>query len=229
MKGTLHPTTQYLRQAVAIFRDFGFDVFEGPQVDTKWYNFDSLNFPIDHPARDMQDTFWLTDGRVLRTHTSNCQVRYAETHQPPFRAVFPGVVYRNEATDFKHETTIYQMEGLYVDKNVKVGHLFATLENFFKKIYGADTEIRYRPSFFPFTEPSFEVDVKYRDQWLEILGAGMVHPQVIKNMGLDSDIYSGFAFGLGIDRLVMLKYGIEDIRHLRSGDLRFLKQFKETT
>lgn len=226
MNGNLHPITIYLRQAIGIFSQMGFEVFEGPEVDTEWYNFDSLNMLADHPARDSQDTFWLADGRVLITQTSDWQVHYGEKNPPPIRAVFPGNVFRNESTDAKHETTFTQLEGLYIDKDVKVGHLFATLNQFFKKIYGEETEIRFRPSFFPFTEPSFEVDAKYHGQWFELLGAGMVHPTVIKNMGLDPNIYSGFAFGMGIDRLAIIKYGIEDIRHFHSGDLRFLKQFK---
>ena len=226
MNGTLHPITLFLRETVGIFKDLGFDIYEGPEVDTEWYNFDSLNVPADHPSRDTQDTFWLTDGRVLRTQTSNCQVRYSENRQPPIKAVFPGQVYRNEATDFKHESNITQMEGLYIDRDVNVGHLFWTLTEFFKKMYGNDVEIRFRPSFFPFTEPSFEVDVKFKGKWFELLGCGMVHPKVLENMNIDPEVYSGFAFGLGIDRLIMLKYDIEDIRHLRSGDLRFLKQFE---
>lgn len=224
MNGSLHPITQYLRETIKIFTDLGFDVYEGPEVDTEWYNFDSLNVPADHPARDVQDTFWLTNGNLLRTQTSNCQVRYAETRKPPIKAIFPGQIYRNEATDFKHETNIYQMEGLLIDKDINVGHLFWTLTEFFKKVYGENVEVRFRPSYFPFTEPSFEVDVNYNGKWLELLGCGMVHPKVLENMKIDPDEYSGFAFGLGIDRLVMLKYGIDDIRWLRSGDLRFLKQ-----
>jgi len=225
INGSIHPITQFLREAVLVFAELGFDVYEGPEVETEWYNFDALNIPADHPARDLQDTFWLKDKKVLRTHTSNGQVRYVETRKPPIRAVFPGTVFRNEATDAKHETTFTQLEGLYIDKDVKVGHLIWTLETFFKKIYGDETKIRLKPSFFPFVEPGFEVDVKHNGKWLELLGAGMVHPKVIQNMKLDPEIYSGFAFGLGIDRLVILKYGIDDIRLFRSGDLRFLKQF----
>lgn len=224
-KGNLHPLTSFLREAVSIFNELGFDVFEGPEIDTEWYNFDALNVPADHPARDMQDTFWLKDGRVLRTQTSNSQVRYGETHKPPLKVIVPGRVYRNEATDARHETTFVQLEGLYIDKDVKVGHLIWMLETFFKKLYGEETKIRIKPSFFPFVEPGFEVDVKFRGKWFELLGAGMVHPKVIKNMGLDPEKYSGFAFGMGIDRLVILKYGIDDIRHFNSGNLQFLKQF----
>ena len=225
IKGTLHPITQIIRETIKIFEPLGFDVFEGPEVDSEFYNFDALNMPSDHPARDMQDTFWLTDGRVLRTQTSNAQVRYGKNHKPPFRVLSPGHVYRNEATDFKHEAAIFQLEGLCVDKGVKAGHLFWTLETFFKKMYGEKTQVRFNPSFFPFVEPGFEVSAKHNGKWLELLGAGMVHPKVIKNMGIDPEKYSGFAFGMGVDRLVMLKYGVEDIRLLRSGDLRFLKQF----
>lgn len=225
IKGNLHPITQFVKEAVKIFSDLGFDVYEGPEAESEWYNFDALNVPASHPARDTQDTFWLTDGRVLRTHTSNAQVRYGESHKPPIKAVFPGTVYRNEATDSKHETTFVQLEGLYIDKNVKVGHLKWALETFFQKLYGPETKIRLKPSFFPFVEPGFEVDVKKDGKWFELLGAGMVHPKVIQNMKLDPDKYSGWAFGMGIDRLVILKYGIDDIRHFRSGDLRFLKQF----
>jgi len=223
--GNLHPITIYLRQAINIFEKLGFDVYEGPEVDNEWYNFDAVNTPADHPSRDMQDTFWLKNGKLLRTQTTNSQVRYGETHKPPIKVVVPGNVYRNEATDYKHESTIIQMEGLYIDKNVCVGNLFWTLREFFKKMYGEKTKIRFRPSYFPFVEPGFEVDALYKGKWLELLGAGMVHPVVIKNMGIDPEKYSGFAFGLGIDRLAMLKFGIEDIRHFRSGDLRFLKQF----
>lgn len=226
MQGTLHPITQFMRETISIFRDYGFDVYESPEVETEWYNFDALNVSADHPARDVQDTFWLKDGRLLRTQTSSGQVRYGETHQPPIKAVFPGQIFRNEATDAKHEATFMQLEGLYIDEKVKVGALFGILEDFFKKLYGAETKIRIRPHYFPYTEPSFEVEVMFRGAWLELLGAGMIHPKVIENMKLDPKVYNGYAFGLGIDRLVMLKYNIEDIRLLRSGDLRFLKQFK---
>jgi len=225
IQGNLHPISSLIREAVKAFESLGFKVFEGPEVDSEWYNFDALNMRSDHPARDMQDTFWLTDGRVLRTQTSNGQIHFGKNHKPPFRILSPGQVYRNESTDFKHEAAIFQLEGLYVDTDVKVGHLFYTLDFFFKKMYGPETKVKFRPSFFPFVEPGFEVSAKFNGKWLELLGAGMVHPKVIKNMGLDPIKYSGFAFGMGVDRLVMLKYGIEDIRLLRSGDLRFLKQF----
>ena len=225
-KGNLHPLTQFLRESIQVFEELGFDVFEGPEVDTEWYNFDALNVAADHPARDMQDTFWLKDGRVLRTQTSNSQVRYGETHRPPIRVVVPGRVFRNEATDARHETTFVQLEGLYIDKDVKVGNLIWMLDTFFKKLFGPETKIRIKPSFFPFVEPGFEVDVLYQGKWFELLGAGMVHPNVIRNMNLDPEKYSGFAFGMGIDRLTILKHCVEDIRHFNSGNLRFLKQFK---
>jgi phenylalanyl-tRNA synthetase alpha chain len=224
-KGNLHPITQFLREAVSSFASMGFSVYEGPEVETEWYNFDALNVPSDHPARDVQDTFWLKDGRLLRTHTSNGQVRYAENHQPPIRVVIPGRCYRNEATDAKHEATFFQLEGLYIDEKVKVGHLFWTLENFLKKMYGDTIEVRFRPHHYPFVEPGMDVDIKFQGKWLEVLGSGMVHPKVLTSMKIDAEKYSGYAFGMGIDRLVMLKHGISDIRTLYSSDLRFLKQF----
>lgn len=225
INGSLHPITQFLRQAIKFFASQGFDVYEGPEVDTEWYNFDALNTPSDHPSRDVQDTFWLTDGRLLRTQTSNSQVRYGELRKPPIKVVVPGVCYRNEATDSGHETTFIQLEGLYIDKNVNIGHLLYILTEFYRNIYGKNTKIRFRPHHFPFTEPSIEFELIFKNRWFELGGAGMVHPSVIKNMGLNPEIYSGFAFGPGIERPIMIKYGINDIRQFRSGDLRFLKQF----
>lgn len=225
IKGSLHPVTQLLRQTISFFENLGFDVYESPEVDTEWYNFDALNVPSDHPSRDIQDTFWLKDKRLLRTQTSNSQVKYGETHKVPIKVVVPGVCYRNESTDSGHETTFLQLEGLYIDKDVKLGHLLWILNEFYKNIYGNDTKIRFRPHHFPFTEPSIEFEMKFKGRWFELGGAGMVHPQVIKNMGIDPNKYSGFAFGPGIERPLMIKYGINDIRLFRSGDLRFLKQF----
>ncbi len=225
IKGTLHPVTQTIRKAVSFFEKLGFEVFEGPEVDTEWYNFDSLNVAKDHPARDTQDTFWLTDGRVLRTQTSNAQVRYGKMHQPPIKVVSPGVCYRNESTDSGHETTFMQLEGLYIDKGVTMGMLFKILEDFYKYTYGENVKLRFQPSYFPFTEPSVEFHVKFKGKWFELGGAGMVHPKVLENMGLDPNVYSGFAFGPGVERPIMVQYGIQDIRWFRSGDLRFLKQF----
>ncbi|OQA04580.1 MAG: Phenylalanine--tRNA ligase alpha subunit [bacterium ADurb.Bin400] len=224
-QGNLHPITQFIRKASLFFEKRGFEVYEGPEVDTEWYNFDALNVPANHPARDVQDTFWLTDGRLLRTHTSNCQVRYAENRQPPIRVIVPGTVYRNEATDARHESTLTQLEGLYIDKDVKIGHLFETLTGFLQHIYGDSIEVRFRPHHYPFVEPGADVDIKFEGKWLEVLGSGMVHPTVLKNMNIDPSIYSGFAFGMGIDRLVMLEHHITEIRLFRSSDLKFLKQF----
>jgi phenylalanyl-tRNA synthetase alpha chain len=224
-QGHLHPTTQLIRQAVRFFETYGFDVYEGPEVDTEWYNFDALNVASDHPSRDVQDTFWLTDGRLLRTQTSNSQVRYGENKKPPIKVIVPGLCYRNEATDSGHEAAFYQLEGLYVDEKVKMGQLFWVLEELYKELFGPNTKMRFRPHHFPFTEPSIEFEMKFRGKWFELGGAGMVHPKVISNMGLDPDKYSGYAFGPGLERAVMIKYGINEIRLFRSGDLRFLKQF----
>lgn len=224
-QGNIHPLTFYIRSLIKNFEDLGFDVFEGPEVESEWYNFDALNVPSDHPSRDTQDTFWLKNGSVLRTHTSNSQVRYGEKNKPPIRVIAPGRCYRNESTDQKHETTFFQLEGLYIDKDAKIGHLFWTLKNFLKKLYGEEIEMRFRPHHYPFVEPGFDIDIRYKGKWMEVLGSGMVHPKVLKNMNIDPEKYSGFAFGLGIDRLVMLKYGIDDIRQFYSNDLRFLKQF----
>jgi len=224
-QGNIHPITRYLRESVQYFESLGFEVFESPQTDTEWYNFDALNVPASHPARDSQDTFYLKDGRVLRTHTSNGQIRGAKGKKPPFRFIIPGTVFRNEATDARHETTIFQLEGVYVDTDVKIGHLFWTLKDYLKEMFGEDIEVRFRPHHYPFVEPGIDVDMKYRGKWLEVLGSGMIHPIVIKNMGLNPKKYTGFAFGLGVDRMAMIKWNVEEIRHFRSGDLRFLKQF----
>lgn len=225
-EGHLHPSTQFLRELVKIFCELGFEVYESPEVDSEWYNFDALNIPSDHPARDVQDTFWLKDARVLRTHTSNGQVRYGEAHKPPIKIIIPGRCFRNEATDQSHETTFYQLEGLYIDKGVTVAKLFATLEQILKKIYGEKVKYRIRPHHYSFVEPGYDVDIKLENgQWRELLGSGMVHPVVLKNMGIDPEKYSGFAFGMGPDRMMMKKYSVEDIRHILSGDLRFLRQF----
>lgn len=224
-KGSLTPLTLYIRRAVEVFESLGFEVYDSPEVDTEWYNFDALNVPADHPARDVQDTFWLTDGRVLRTQTSNGQVRAAEEKGIPTKVIIPGTVYRNEATDARHENTFVQLEGLYIDKNIKLGHLIWTLRTFLQKMYGDTIEVRFRPHHYPFVEPGMDVDIKFNGKWLEVLGSGMVHPKVLKNMGVDPELYSGFAFGMGIERLTMLKFGINEIRSFRAGDLRFLKQF----
>lgn len=224
-KGNLHPITQFLREVITTFESLGFEVYESPEVDTEWFNFDALNVPSDHPSRDVQDTFWLTDGRVLRTHTSNGQVRAALEKGVPTKVVIPGRCFRNEATDASHETTFTQLEGLYIDKDIKVGHLFWTLKHFLHKIYSDKIEIRFRPHHYPFVEPGMDVDIKFKGNWMEVLGSGMVHPKVLQNMKIDPEQYSGFAFGFGIDRLVMIKFGVQDIRQFYSSDLRFLKQF----
>lgn len=224
-KGSIHPVSLAIRQAVKYFESMGFDVYEGPEVDTEWYNFDALNVAADHPSRDVQDTFWLKDKRLLRTQTSNSQVRYGEKHKPPIKVVVPGVCYRNEATDSGHETTFLQLEGLYIDRKVNLGQLLWILNGFYKDLYGNNVKVRFRPHHFPFTEPSIEFELQFHGKWFELGGAGMVHPQVIKNMGIDPEKYSGFAFGPGIERPIMIKYGINDIRLFRSSDLRFLKQF----
>jgi len=240
MKGHLHPISQAILEIGEIFADMGFHVAEGPELETEFYNFDALNVPKDHPARDMQDTFWLkqpesriknqelgskSERPVLRTHTSGVQVREMEKGKLPLRIIVPGKVFRNEATDATHEVQFYQLEGILVDKEVSLAHLKGVLSNFFEKFLGKNVEVRFRPSFFPFTEPSVEVDVKFKGKWLEMMGAGLVHPNVLKSAGVDGDKWQGFAFGGGLDRLVMVKYGIDDVRSLYSGDLRLVNQF----
>jgi len=218
----------------AIFSEIGFVFAEGPEAESEHYNFDMLNFPKDHPARDMQDTFFIDTElpMVLRTHTSPVQARFMEAHKPPIRVIVPGKVFRNEATDATHEAQFHQLEGLYVDKGVHMGHLKGTIEYFFSKFFQGEVEVRFRPSFFPFVEPGVEVDMmlkgsesKLANKWIEIMGAGMVHPNVLRNCGIDPEVYSGFAFGMGIDRLGVMKYGVDDVRHFYSGDLRFVNQF----
>ena len=236
-KGHQHPLTQMISEINSIFAEIGFVFAEGPEAETEVYNFEKLNFPANHPARDMQDTFWfrnddVSEPTVLRTHTSPVQARYMESHEPPIRVIVPGKVFRNETTDATHEAQFHQLEGLYVDKGVHMGHLKGTIEYFFSKFFGSETEIRFRPSFFPFVEPGVEVDMmlkgsdsKLANKWIEVMGAGMVHPNVLKNAGIDTEEYSGFAFGMGIDRLAVMKYGINDVRDLYTGDLRFVNQF----
>lgn len=235
--GHKHPISQMIAEINDIFSKMGFVYAEGPEAEREYYNFDRLNVPKDHPARDMQDTFWFKDvdvsePTVLRTHTSPVQARYMESHTPPIRVIVPGKVFRNEATDATHEAQFHQLEGLYVDKGVHLGHLKGTLEHFFSQFLGGAVEVRFRPGYFPFVEPGLEVDMKLTTgeskltgKWIEMMGAGMVHPQVLKDSGIDPEVYSGFAFGMGIDRLAVMKYGIEDIRNLYNGDLRFVNQF----
>lgn len=230
-EGHLHPTTQVMNEIVRIFAKMGFTIAEGPEIETELYNFDALGTPKDHPSRDMQDTFWLKDKndkgeRLLpRTHTSPVQIRYMQNNKPPFRILAPGKVFRNEATDATHEAEFYQIEGLMVGKGVSIADLKGALQMFVDEFFGKGTELRFRPSFFPFVEPGIELDVRWKDKWLEVLGAGMVHPNVLKAGGIDPKEWTGFAFGMGLDRMVMLKYGIDDIRHMYSGDLRFVNQF----
>jgi phenylalanyl-tRNA synthetase alpha chain len=261
-RGHLHLVTQAIQDISDIFKDIGFSVVEGPEVETDHYNFEALNFPPDHPARDMQDTFWIktqnsadwtqkdaeknpeipqresawvprSSALLLRTHTSPVQIRYLETHPPKegeqIAIIVPGKVFRNEATDATHEAQFHQFEGLYVCKSVSMAELKGVLTHFFKKYFGEEAEIRFRPSFFPFVEPGVEVDMLYKkdgkEKWLEMMGAGLMHPNVLEAAGVDSTKWQGFAFGGGIDRLLAIKHGLTDIRELYTGDLRFGNQF----
>jgi len=225
--GSIHPLHQILKEIKDIFISIGFSVAYGPEIDDDYHNFQALNIPKHHPARDMQDTFFVDDNTVLRTHTSNVQIHLMENQNPPLRYIVPGRVYRNEAISFKSYCLFHQVEGLYVDKNVSFPDLKGTLELFVKRCFGDDVKMRFRPSFFPFTEPSAEMDIwsESRGEWLEILGCGMVDPEVFTNVGYDPKIWHGYAFGMGIERIAMLKYGIDDIRLFYQGDLRFLEQF----
>ena len=235
--GHIHPLARIQRDMEDIFIGMGFDIVEGPEVEYDYYNFQALNIPPDHPARDTQDTFYITENILLRSQTSPVQVRTMEKRRPPIRIISPGRVYRSDAMDATHSPLFHQMEGLVVDKNVTMGDLKGTLEMFAKKMFGDDTRVRFRPHHFPFTEPSAEVDVSCfacggkgcrlckGEGWIEILGAGMVHPNVLRGCDIDPDEYSGFAFGMGIERVTMLKYHIDDIRHLYENDIRFLAQF----
>ena len=240
-QGHIHPISSLIREANRIFYDMGFTFAEGPLIEDEWHNFDALNVPKDHPARDMQDTFFIKDeaGLVLRTHTSPVQIRYMETQikkgiQPPYRIIVPGKIFRNEATDMTHEAEFFQIEGLVVEEAATLSTLKGTLSKFLGEAMGGDAEVRFRPSFFPFTEPSIEVDMrltgpaapdKLRDKWIEMGGAGMIHPNVLANAGVDAKKYQGFAFGMGLDRIAMLKWGIDDVRLMHSADLRFINQF----
>ncbi len=225
--GHVHPLQQTMDEIKSIFMDVGFSVAYGPEVDDDFHNFTALNFPPEHPARDMQDTFFIDPETVLRTHTSNVQIHLMEDQDPPLRHIVPGRVYRNEAISFKSYCLFHQVEGIYVDKHVSFADQKGILEYFVKRMFGSNTKMRFRPSFFPFTEPSAEVDIwsEKRGQWLEILGCGMVDPEVFKSVNVDPNIWHGFAFGMGVERICMLKYGIDDIRHFYQGDMRFLEQF----
>ncbi|MHA7837564.1 MAG: phenylalanine--tRNA ligase subunit alpha [bacterium] len=241
-RGSLHPITQVTRELEDLFLSMGYEVLEGPEVELDHYNFEALNITKDHPARDSQDTFYCdTEGHlVLRTHTSPVQVRAMETREPPFRVIAPGRVFRQETTDASHDHTFYQMEGLVVAEGVSVGHLIGAMKTLLRGIFGRDLEVRLRPGHFPFVEPGFELDARCpfclamgesgcrvckRTTWIELLPCGLVHPNVLRAGGVDPERWSGFAFGLGLSRLVMLRYDIDDVRHLLDGDLRFLEQF----
>ncbi len=235
--GSLHPITKTLEEIVSIFTSMGFSVAEGPEIETDFYNFEALNMPKGHPAREMQDTFYITEDVVLRTHTSPVQVRVMMNQSPPIQVIAPGKVYRKDA-DITHTPMFHQVEGLMVDSRVTFSDLKGILEVFLREIFGGDTKVRFRPSFFPFTEPSAEVDIGCvicggkgckvckGTGWLEILGCGMVDPTVFKHVNINPEIYQGFAFGMGVERIAMLKYGIDDLRLFFDNDLRFLKQFK---
>lgn len=246
-RGHLHPMTQFTRKVRTIFVSMGFDVIEGPEVELTKYNFDLLNIPKDHPARDRWDTFFVQapaktattrdSDLVLRTHTSPMQIRVMENRKPPTRFIVPGRVFRHEATDASHEATFYQCEGVVIDKGIRVTDLIGTLEAFIKELFGSAVKTRVRPEYYPFVEPGMDIDMSCllcggkgcsackQTGWMEMLGSGMVHPTVLKNMHVNPNVYSGFAFGMGLDRLMMLYYGIHDVRLVHSGDLRFLEQF----
>ncbi len=235
-QGGVHPLTRVQDEIVGIFVGLGFSVAEGPEIEDDYHNFEALNIPRDHPARDMQDTFYLSEDTLLRTHTSPVQIRTMQAQRPPVRVICPGRVYRRDA-DITHSPMFHQVEGLAVDRHISMGDLKGTLELFAREMFGARSKIRFRPSFFPFTEPSAEVDVLCflcggdgcrvckQSGWLEILGSGMVHPQVLRNVGYDPEEVTGWAFGMGVERVAMLKYGIDDIRLFFENDLRFLRQF----
>lgn len=233
--GHKHPLSTMIAEINQIFTSIGFTFAEGPEREKILYNFDSLNVPPDHPTRDMQDTFYLDadDTLVMRTHTSPVQVRHMLSHAPPIRMICPGKVFRNEATDATHEAQFFQLEGLMVDTDVSLAHMKGVLEYFFSRFFGGDVQVRFRPSFFPFVEPGVEVDMmiapqpgnKLSGRWIEVMGAGMVHPNVLRAANIDPAVYQGFAFGMGVDRLGVLRYGIDDIRLMYNGDLRFVNQF----
>ena len=235
--GSLHPVTQVQRELENLFVSLGFTVLDGPEVETEYYNFDALNIPADHPARDMQDTFWLKDGRLLRTHTSPVQIRGLEKLGPPLKMIAPGRAFRNEEVDPSHEHTFYQLEGMMVDRDVSVAHLIYFMKTLLSAIFHREVTVRLRPGFFPFVEPGFELDIQClicggpgcpvckQSGWVELLPCGLVHPAVLRYGGVDPEEWNGFAFGLGLTRLAMMRYGIDDIRLFLGGDLRFLRQF----
>ncbi len=236
-RGSLHPITQVQMEIEDLFTSMGFAVLGGPEVETEYHNFDALNIPPEHPARDMQDTFWLEGSNLLRTHTSPVQVRGMERFGPPLRMIAPGRVFRNEEVDASHEHTFYQLEGMMIDRDVSVAHLLYFMKTLLGKIFGRDVTVRLRPGYFPFVEPGFELDIQCLicggpgcpvckfGGWVELLPCGLVNPNVLRMSGIDPEQWNGFAFGLGLTRLAMMRYGIDDIRLLQGGDLRFLNQF----
>jgi phenylalanyl-tRNA synthetase alpha chain len=235
--GSLHPITQIQMEIEDLFVSLGFMVLDGPEVETEYHNFDALNIPAEHPARDSQDTFWLTDGNLLRTHTSPVQVRGMERFLPPLRMIAPGRAFRNESVDASHEHTFYQLEGMMIDRDVSVAHLLYFMKTLLAEIFRREVTVRLRPGFFPFVEPGFELDIQCvicggsgcpvckQSGWVELLPCGLVNPNVLRISGIDTEKWNGFAFGLGLTRLVMMRYAIGDVRLLQSGDLRFLQQF----
>ena len=235
-QGSLHPITITRRSMERVFRDMGFDVVEGPDVELELYNFDRLRIPADHPAREMWDTIWIADDadseseggprKLLRTHTSPMQIRYLERRKPPIRVIVPGACYRYEAVDATHEWMLSQFEGLVIDEGLSFAHLKGTLESFVQRLFGSEIETRFRCDYFPFVEPGAELAIRWQGDWLEVLGCGMVHREIIEQAGLDSDRYTGFAFGIGVERVAMLRYGVTDIRAFYGNDLRFLERFQ---
>ena len=235
--GALHPITLIQWEIEDLFRSMGFSVLDGPEVETEYHNFDALNIPSDHPARDMQDTFWLGSGNLLRTHTSPVQVRGMEKLGPPLRMIAPGRVFRNESVDASHEHTFYQVEGMMIDRNISVGNLIYFMKTLLGSIFRREVTVRLRPGYFPFVEPGFELDIQCllcngegcpvckQSGWVELLPCGLIHPRVLEMSGIDPNQWNGFAFGLGLTRLAMMRFAIDDIRWLQSGDLRFLGQF----
>jgi phenylalanyl-tRNA synthetase alpha chain len=238
LPGALHPISQIQHEIEEVFTSMGFAVMDGPEVETEWNNFDALNIPPDHPARDMQDTFWLENGHVLRTHTSPVQVRGMKKLGAPLRMIAPGRVFRNEEVDPSHEHTFYQLEGMMIDRDVSIAHMLYFMKTLLSAVFRRDATVRLRPGYFPFVEPGFELDIQClicsgagcpvckSSGWVELLPCGLVHPNVLRFGGIDPEQWNGFAFGLGLTRLVMMRYAIDDIRHLQGGDLRFIRQFQ---
>jgi len=227
-EGHLHPLTRFMRASLKYFTDLGFEIAEGPEIETEWYNFDALNMPATHPSRDIQDTFWLKDKKVLRTHTTATDVRYIKENnlKPPFKLIIPGRCFRHEATDLVHEHTFYQIDGIAVDRDLNMGHLIGVLDGYMKELFGDEIKTRVRPHLYPFVEPGMDMDIQLPNgKWQEMLGSGMAHPVVLKNAGIDPEKWQGIMWGMGIDRFMMQYFKVDDIRLSYSGDLRFLKQF----